>query len=76
MAWLGPIQAAARSHTMPTIKVRAERRDRHSREVEASQAELRRSIAETKRLVDEADDMLLRHRNECEDGDAQPQGEG
>lgn len=55
---------------MPTAKDRAERRERHSAEVEASQAELRRSISETARLVDESDRMLRRHREECEAGDA------
>ena len=55
---------------MPTPKDRAERRERHSQEVEASQAALRRSIKETERLVDESDEMLRRHRNELEAGDA------
>jgi hypothetical protein len=55
---------------MPTSKDRAERRDRHSEEVEASQAEMRRSIAETQRLVDESDRMLRRHRLECDDAEA------
>jgi hypothetical protein len=55
---------------MPTPKDRAERRDRHSEEVEASQAALRRSIDETERLVEESDAMLRRHRRENEAGDA------
>jgi hypothetical protein len=55
---------------MPTAKDRAVRRDRHSVEVEASQARLRESIKETERLVDESDKMLRRHREECEQGDA------
>jgi hypothetical protein len=55
---------------MPTSKDRAERRDRHCAEVEKSQAALRRSIAETERLVGESDEMLRRHREECDDGEA------
>lgn len=55
---------------MPTAKDRAERRDRHSEEVEASQARLRESIRETERLVDESDKMLRQHRREWEEGDA------
>ena len=49
---------------------RAERRDRQAAEVEASQANLRKNIAETKRLVGESDAMLKRHRKECEDDEA------
>lgn len=70
----GPIPPAARCPLMPTPNDRAERRDRrhrHAAEVEASQAELRRSIAETERLVDESEKMLRRHRTECDDADAQ-----
>ena len=54
---------------MATSESRAARRDRHSAEVEASQAELRKSISETERLVDESDEMLRRHRNESEEAD-------
>jgi hypothetical protein len=54
---------------MPTVKDPAERRDRHSAEAEASQAELRKSISETERLVEQSDQMLRRHRDECEAGD-------
>jgi hypothetical protein len=57
---------------MPTSKDHAERRDRHAAEIEESQAALRKSIAETGRLVDESDDMLRRHRKECDDADAEP----
>ena len=48
---------------------RAERREQHSREVEASQEALRESIAETERLVGESEKMLRRHRKECDDDD-------
>jgi hypothetical protein len=60
---------------MPTPKKRNERqqlRDRHSAEIEASQAELRRSITETERLVGESDKMLRRHREESDEVDAGP----
>ena len=46
---------------------RTELRERHEAEVDASQAGLRESIAETDRLVDESDDMLRRHRIECDE---------
>lgn len=46
---------------------RAARRERHTLEVAASQAELKESIAETDRLVDESDEMLRRHRRECDE---------
>ena len=51
-------------------KKRAERRAQHTAEVEASQARLRVSIAETERLVDGSDQMLKRHRRECDEDDA------
>ena len=55
---------------MPTPEERSRRRERQTAEVEASQAKLRASIAETERLVGESDEMLRRHRKECdaEDG--------
>ncbi len=56
---------------MTDKKKRAERREQQSREVEASQVALRESIAETERLVGESDEMLRRHRQECEDDDTQ-----
>jgi hypothetical protein len=43
---------------------RAARRKQHTAEIEASQDSLRDSIAETKRLVGESDEMLRRHRKE------------
>ncbi len=45
---------------------RHERRIRQAREVEASQSAMRKSIAETERLVDESEAMLIRHRLERE----------
>jgi hypothetical protein len=56
---------------MPDKQKRRERREQQAREVEASQAELRKSIAETERLVGQSDDMLKRHRRECEEDDEQ-----
>ena len=41
------------------------RRERQAQEMEANQSELRTSIAASKRLVDEADAMIHRHREEC-----------
>lgn len=49
--------------------IRAKRRAQHAAEIEASQAEMRKSIAETGRLVDESDEMLARHRREVEADD-------
>ena len=54
---------------MADKEARRRRRDLHAEEVEASQAELRKSIAETERLVGESDKMLRRHRKECDDDD-------
>jgi hypothetical protein len=48
---------------------RAERRSRQSNEIEANQRALRKSIAETERLVIESEAMLRRHRMEDEDED-------
>ena len=62
-------QAWGRSSTMSDKKKRAERREQQSREVEASQKALRESITETERLVGESEEMLRRHRKECDDDD-------
>jgi hypothetical protein len=51
---------------MPDKKKRAERREQHAREIESSQKALRQSIKETERLVGESEEMLRRHRRECE----------
>lgn len=40
-----------------------------AREAEAMQVELRKSIAETERLVGESEKMLRRHRQERDDDD-------
>lgn len=52
---------------MASKEERARRRAQHSTEIEASQASLRKSIAETERLVGESDEMLTRHRREVEE---------
>ena len=49
---------------------RAERRKQQRAEIEASQDSLRKSIAETERLVGESEEMLRRHRKECEEDEA------
>jgi hypothetical protein len=50
---------------IPTKQDRTARRERQAQEMEANQSELRTSIAASKRLVDEADAMIHRHREEC-----------
>ena len=55
---------------MTDSKKRAEQREQQANEVEANQAKLRASIAESDRLVGEADTMLRRHRKESEADDA------
>jgi hypothetical protein len=54
---------------MPNPKDRAERRNRQAAEIEESQTKLRASIAETERLVGESENMLRRHRKECDDAE-------
>jgi hypothetical protein len=54
---------------MPDRKKRAERREQQSIEVEESQERLRENIAEAERLVNESDEMLRRHRRECDADD-------
>ena len=46
-----------------------EREAHHAREIEENQAALRRSIAETSRLVSESEAMLQRHKTEREQGE-------
>ena len=57
---------------MPDKAKRDERRAQHAQEVAESQAQLRKSISETERLVGESEKMLRRHRQEMEDDDADP----
>ena len=51
---------------IPEKKDRIARRERQAQELEANQSELRNSIAASKRLVDEANKMIRRHRDECD----------
>lgn len=46
---------------------RSNRAAQHGREIEENQEALRRSIAETERLVTESEKMLRRHRREREE---------
>jgi hypothetical protein len=55
---------------MPDKQKRAERRVQQTREIEASQAALKASIAETQRLVEASEAMLKRHRREQEEDEA------
>ena len=54
---------------IPDKNARTARRDRQTAELEQNQNDLRTSIATSKRLVDEADAMIRRHRQECEDAE-------
>jgi hypothetical protein len=49
---------------MPDRKQRESRRVQHAREIEENQEALRRSIAESQRLIDEAVEITRRHRRE------------
>ena len=50
---------------------RLERDAQQSREIEENQAALRRSIADTQRLVSESEAMLRRHKREREQDDVE-----
>jgi hypothetical protein len=52
---------------MPDPASRKARRDRQSVEVEESQQKLRDNIEQAKQLLDDSEQMLKRHRKECED---------
>ncbi len=54
---------------MSKSEMRKQRSERQAAEVEASQRGLRDSIAQTNKLLDASDEMLKRHRTECEDED-------
>ena len=54
---------------MEDPETRKQRRERHAKEVEESQQNLRDNIAETERLLSASDKVLKRHRQECEDAD-------
>ena len=54
---------------LPDNETRKARRDRQSSEIEQNQQALRTSIAVSKRLADEADAMIKRHRVESDETD-------
>ena len=56
---------------MTDREAREARRDRQAAELERNQRELRTSIATSKRLVDEAEAMIRRHRRECDEAEAE-----
>jgi len=58
------VLAAAKEFPIPDDEKGASRRDRRTREHEDCQRVLRTSIAETERLVDEAERLIRRHRDE------------
>jgi hypothetical protein len=65
----GEVGLRFKSPSMIDPESRGERRDRQQREIEESQRRLRESIANTERLLDQSDDMLKRHRTECDEAD-------
>ena len=67
---MGPKSCAICWYVVSDSEKRAERRKQHNAEIVASQDGLRKSIAETERLVGESEKMLRRHRKECEEDDA------
>jgi hypothetical protein len=68
--WINPasptVGGEAKELPIPDKESRMARRDRQTGELEANQEDLRHSIAESKRLADEADAMIRRHRDECD----------
>ncbi len=66
MIRLRMFSSSRRNFIIPPKPGRAARRERHAREIEDNQQKLRTSIDESKRLVNEADAMIRRHRDECE----------
>jgi hypothetical protein len=54
---------------VPDKQSRTARRERQAAEIEQNQRELRTSISTSKRLADEADAMIQRHRAECDEAE-------
>jgi hypothetical protein len=52
---------------MPNFETRKQHRERHTREVEASQHELRASIAHTKQLLGGSETVLKRQGQETDE---------
>jgi hypothetical protein len=59
---------------MPDRKQREARRAQQALEIEENQAALRRSIAESQRLIDEAAEMTRRHRRELDEDEENGSG--
>jgi hypothetical protein len=59
----------AKEFSIPDKQDRIARRNRQAIELEANQRSLKVSIAESTRLVEEADAMIQRHRSECDAAD-------
>ena len=59
---------------MPDRKQREARRAQQAREIEQNQAALRRSIAESQRLIDEAAEITKRHRREMDEDEEAASG--
>jgi hypothetical protein len=60
---------AYRLREMDQRESKEERRKRQAHELEESQKALRDSIAHTQDLLDQSDELIRRHRRECEDDD-------
>lgn len=79
LTWIiGPVCALGRWKEVLIVEdkqSRAARRDRQTREVEENQRQLRTSIATSARLVDEAEAMIKRHRDECDAADNEVEAE-
>ncbi|HEY0324980.1 MAG TPA: hypothetical protein VGC46_03245 [Allosphingosinicella sp.] len=58
-----------RNFVIPDKEARTARRDRQNREALENQRQLRASIATSARLVGEAEAMIKRHRDECNDAE-------
>ena len=65
--------SSAREGEPPPLlrKTKAERREQHEQEVQDSETSMRASIAETDRLIGEANKMLRRHQDERDTDDAE-----
>lgn len=59
--------AGLRIEALMTRETKDQRRRRQAHEVEESQRGLRDSIKKTQDLLDQSDEMLKRHRRECDE---------
>lgn|SRR5690606_33120606 len=67
IASLGELQEQVAKGEQPA-ESREQRHSRHAREVAESHAQLRKSVAETDRLIVASDHMMKRHRKENREG--------